>query len=1656
MINKNKTFQLISLFVLFTTVNVSFAADLISSIQDKKYAPYFEDAKGLYLSDSGEVIVSSERKGSIVRIKNKKISHQEINDEAFPDSDIAGIARLKNNNFVVVNNGSSNLAILDSDFKILSTMSGSGSDAGELDGPQGIAVSVNNRIYVADTKNHRISVFNSQGLFLYSFGDSEEGNQKLKKPSHIGLDASENIYVLESESSRISIFDRQGVLIKQVTPKDFKNLLDKTPKISAMTVDLNGIIYFADFSTRKIITYDYKTNKIVDSFGSLGQSQGQFRKVIQLAINTKSQLAIVDEDNEKVEIFQLQQASYKAPVLTDVLSFKEQVNVDCLKVYAFDNEKLLCTKDKKGIFLISNKGKELGQFAKEVKNPTDIHVGNTHVAVLEGNNLYAYTLGNEKIFKIGRYGIAPGGFDKPLFVYAIDSQTYVSEIKNNRVQVFSKDGQFLKQFKGGNSKTAFNKAGQIAVTNTGKLYIAENKGKGPITILDTKNGDRVGTLASLNEPYNFKEIYNIDVDEQGRLYVFAETDANPFSISVWGNNNVLMRVGSEEGNGIQHSFHDPSNMSVLSTTKNSILVNDTETKQLQIYDYQEIPLPAFGLKVEGNKNQVKLKWASAASKLKVVYEIEGSDSETGDFTKVATSDTLDKVFDASEVSNFLWFRVISVSGHGLKAQASKPKQNAYQEVAKLYQAKQYDTVIKKATKLLSLFPKNADLIYLRAKSLFITKEYRDSIAAFQPLTAVAKYKHEALKTQVQAYFDLEEYLDAKALIDEVLATGTSDVQPYLICTELSLVLSDAIGAVTCAEDGLEKNVNHTKLRFLLGKAYIAAGISDQGLSEFETILAAKPNDQKTRILIANELYKLALYEESLLLFDEVERALPSSFEAKNGKAKVLIALERYDEAKSLAIALSGNKKSIIIQSDGYYFLGQIAFKNKNFTEAVLRLTRAGKYNENATGAWALLAQSYIELNQLPKGVRTLNQGIKKNPEAFELYETLGQIELAQSHFPEANKALLKAVELNPSSLISQKLLAKSLFSTRDYRNAATHAKQAARIAPKDVDVLVLQADIASLQGKVGSAIEHLKTALSVKPSSADLNYRLGRIYQDANLYDSSKSHLEKAAGINPSWADPHVALGNLYIKRRLFDQAIAAYEKGIELDPSEDNRAALNVAFAEQKRALDFSNNAPQLVLQDLNINHVFSAAYKKYTTKPIGSITLENVGATDFGNLTLSFQIKEFMDFPQVQKIPLIKGSSKQTFDIKAIFNNKILQVDEDTGVQVEVKVSYLRDGQKDDIILTQAMTIYGKNAMMWGDALMVGSFVTPKDDSLRNFVREVVNKYQPDPGPLNDKLVTAMSYFSSLNAHGTKYIVDPNTPYSSLRDDQVDYVQFPRETLRLKSGDCDDLSVLYSAGLENLGINTALLEVPGHLLMMFDTGLSIDDSALVSRDNSLLAVRDGRIWIPVEATMISNSFSEAWAEGARKYQKAVAENNLGIIALSEAWAAYKPVTLQKSDNKIELPNDSQAKKLIKREKKILLSKSIDRLILPYQAMVAGDPRNTVARMQIAILYSRFGLFDEAEQAYDELLELAPRNISVLNNKANYLLLQEKYDDAITVYKQAESIAPNDAHVKLNISMAYYSKGQIKNATSSFRKAIALEPSIKSEFSAFSKLLSQ
>jgi tetratricopeptide (TPR) repeat protein len=240
-----------------------------------------------------------------------------------------------------------------------------------------------------------------------------------------------------------------------------------------------------------------------------------------------------------------------------------------------------------------------------------------------------------------------------------------------------------------------------------------------------------------------------------------------------------------------------------------------------------------------------------------------------------------------------------------------------------------------------------------------------------------------------------------------------------------------------------------------------------------------------------------------------------------------------------------------------------------------------------------------------------------------------------------------------------------------------------------------------------------------------------------------------------------------------------------------------------------------------------------------------------------------------------------------------------------------------------------------------------------------------------------------------------------------------------------------------------------------MFDTGLGADQAELISQDSSLLAIKDGNVWIPLEATMVNTNFNEAWAEGARKYQAALAANQLGIIDLSEAWQQFQPVTLRKASYSIDLPEAKRTRSLVNQSRKLLLAKSIDRLVLPYQTMVANNPKNVAARLQIAILYARYGLYEDAELAFEALSELAPDNAAVMTNQGNLSFLQQDFESAIGAYTRAVELDDKDGGIWINLSMAQFKSGDLKQARNSYLTALQLDARLKDEYNAYSKLLS-
>lgn len=479
------------------------------------------------------------------------------------------------------------------------------------------------------------------------------------------------------------------------------------------------------------------------------------------------------------------------------------------------------------------------------------------------------------------------------------------------------------------------------------------------------------------------------------------------------------------------------------------------------------------------------------------------------------------------------------------------------------------------------------------------------------------------------------------------------------------------------------------------------------------------------------------------------------------------------------------------------------------------------------------------------------------------------------------------------------------------------------------------------------------------------------------------------------------------------------------------------------------SNSAP-LEIEVIKLKDVFSNSYKLYEQDGVGRIKLTNNTSKPIEKIKISFMLNNFMDFPTEGKVnKLLPGQSEEVI-LKAVFNNNILTITEDSSIQAMIEASYFQDGKREVYSKNATVTVYDKHRMTWDEHERFASFVTPKDTPIINFARSVATLFKET----RDESNLAAALFDSMGVIGFTYIQNPSDPYqvslaktaTAAKTDTVDYVQYPRETLERKSGDCVDLVAFYSTALESMGITTLAVEVPDHLLMMFSTGINADPDGYTMND--MYVIHDGMLWIPVEVTVVGRPFIKAWELGAANYYK-WKNKGLATLDVHNAWNTYKPGTLPNSSLKtLDIPAGAIEKKF-PGDFMSMLKISSQTKTRRYLQAIQKNPADMEAHLQMGIILAKIGDRKEAMKYFDKVLGVEPKNAAALNNRGNIFMLDEKYPEAQKAYLAASQASPEDPYVWINLAKSYKAVNDTKKAKAAFIKAQKLDPSVKEQYKA-------
>ncbi len=443
------------------------------------------------------------------------------------------------------------------------------------------------------------------------------------------------------------------------------------------------------------------------------------------------------------------------------------------------------------------------------------------------------------------------------------------------------------------------------------------------------------------------------------------------------------------------------------------------------------------------------------------------------------------------------------------------------------------------------------------------------------------------------------------------------------------------------------------------------------------------------------------------------------------------------------------------------------------------------------------------------------------------------------------------------------------------------------------------------------------------------------------------------------------------------------------------------------------------LTITDNNFIEIFPALINYHNTIPVGNAVILNTERFDVNEIKYELKIKNYMDNVIYSDGPLVM-SEKDSNDLKFLpdFNDKLKTASEGkesitTPLEAVIRYKYNNWWYKEKI--KKDLVIYNRNSIKWDDPAKTSVFVTPEDPLVQTVVEnttEATENISKIPVPAT--VLNALALYKTIEKTGITCRPDMNTPYSEQITPPfpVDYIRYPVEVLSEKSGESDELALLYCSMLEAAGIDTAVIIVPEACLAAF----ALNENESISHSDLMIS-HEGKIWIPVDLREPGKSFDTA----VKNALSLLNRSDLNIYSIKTARNKYLAPAPPEPDLSIKYPEKKDILEIYLEDIKNYAYWEIkpeEEMLKEIQGLDNEYPEIT---NRLGVLYARF---EKYEEAYAEFEKASATGFApAMVNLANLYFLDDKLEEALPLYEKAYRKNAYNAAMLQNMAVAYYKR---------------------------------
>ena len=265
--------------------------------------------------------------------------------------------------------------------------------------------------------------------------------------------------------------------------------------------------------------------------------------------------------------------------------------------------------------------------------------------------------------------------------------------------------------------------------------------------------------------------------------------------------------------------------------------------------------------------------------------------------------------------------------------------------------------------------------------------------------------------------------------------------------------------------------------------------------------------------------------------------------------------------------------------------------------------------------------------------------------------------------------------------------------------------------------------------------------------------------------------------------------------------------------------------------------------------------------------LTLRNTTDTQLSGVRVKTEVQGY-SYPAIKTVNIpAKGSV--TVKLSPIFKEDLLNLVEQRPGSVYLSIATAQG--KSLYETTKRITLLSRNDMILQLHPLMGVFVTPNDRRIDELITYAAEKtksrsmggYQGDLQAVEGEVKAIYDTIAEFGIHyrSATFSFFDAEKYSAQR------TYFPAESLETTGANCLDGSFLFASAFENIGLETAIVLVPGHAFV----GVKLKKGS--SKD-----------WRFIETTMVgTNSYWDSVSAGGEHFSQNVAKKSISFLEIGD-----------------------------------------------------------------------------------------------------------------------------------------------------------------------------